>query len=143
MKELENHISQLKEQTWELARQSLDAGNTLAFRTLTDIVEKLTNLIVSTKKTNIEIKNEDHLIPIFSYYGGKRHLAKIDGSKIFGDIGQCVLMDGKWWSVSSAAIEIVKNSINPPVNPNRNGWKFWNYVDASGKQQSIDKLRNK
>ena len=71
MKDIEMKIIQLRDQTWQIARDSLDSGETLIYRTLTDIAEKLTNLISSSDKNQIDISNTGKMIPIFALYKGK------------------------------------------------------------------------
>ena len=143
MKDIDMKIIQLRDQTWQIARDSLDKGETRIYRTLTDIAEKLTNLISSSDKSQIDIINKGKMIPIFARYKGEKYEAELDVDKIDESRARCVLIEGKWRTTSRSAMDIKKNSINPPKNPETDGWKdFWKYIDeSSNTEQPIDKLR--
>lgn len=142
MKDMEMKIIQLRDQTWQIARDSLDSGETRIYRTLTDIAEKLTSLISSSGKGQIGNINTGKMIPIFARYKDERHEAELDVDRIDRGGRPCVLMEGKWWTTSESAIHIKKTSTNPPKRPETNGWDFWKYIDESSNiEQPIDRLR--
>lgn len=143
MSELNNEILQLREQTWQIARECLDSGETRMYRVLTDIAERLTNLINSSGKSKVNSMDAGKMIPIFALYDGQKYRAELDVSKIDGD-WRPVFMEGKWWSVSGSAMYIKKNTMNPPSKSETNGWVFWKYADErSNKEKAIDRLRAK
>ena len=142
MKDIEMKIIQIRDQTWQIARDSLDSGETRIYRTLTDIAERLTNLISSSDKRQIDIINTGKIIPIFARYKGERYEAELDVDRIDGRRGKCVWMEGEWCSTSGSAVHIVKTSKNPPKRPETGGWDFWKYIDeSSNTEQPIDRLR--
>lgn len=142
MKEIEMKIIRLRDQTWQIARDSLDSGETRIYRTLTDIAEKLTSLISSSEKSQVTVKKMGKMIPIFGRYNSERYEAELDVDRINEDRGKCVLMEGKWWTTSGSAISIKK--VSTTKNPSTNGWQFWKYIDEfSNTEQPIDRLRSK
>lgn len=143
MKELDAKIIQIRDQTFQIARESLDNGETRIYRNLTDIAERLTKLIGSSDKSPVVNNQKTEMLPIFAQYKGERYEAKIDTARIHGGRGECVLMEGFWWSTSGSAMDIKKNSTNPPNKPETDGWKhFWKYIDkSSNTEQPIDRLR--
>ena len=143
MKEIDLKIIQLKDQTWQIARESLDNGETRIYRSLTDIAERLTKLIGPSDESQVVNNQKAEMLPIFARYNGKRYEAELDVNRIDGGRGKCVLMEGEWWSTSGSAIYIKINSINFTKNPSTNGWRqFWKYKDeSSNTEQPIDRLR--
>ena len=135
MKDIETKIIQLRDRTWQIARDSLDSGETHIYRTLTDITEKLTNLISSSDKIQIDIGNKGKMIPIFALYKGKRYEAELDLTRIHAGHRECVLKDGKWRTASGSTRLITDTSVN--------GWRhFWKYI-KDGKIVPIESLKNK
>ena len=120
MKEVHTKLMQLRDQALQVARESLDAGEMLAYRSLTDIAEKLTKLVISRDKNTVPSAQSSEMLPIFARYKGQRYDAQIDVSRINGGRGSCVLMDGEWWTASGSAVHITHTAVN--------GWlHFWKY----------------
>jgi len=142
MGELDNEIIKLREQTWKIARESIEINKLTIYRTLNDIAEKLTTLIDMTDNKPVVADPEGKFVPIFARYRGEKYEAQLDVARIFG--GKCIWMDGEWLAPSHSAINIKKNSTNPPYNHTTNGWGFWKYFDeSSNSEQPIDRLRGK
>ena len=124
-------LAELKDQTWHLARESLDHGRKDIYHMLTDFVERLTELtaddVVGPKPTTI---------PISKRYNGILYEAQLDTSRINGDSGQCVLINGQWMTVSGAA----KHATNGEAR-STNGWIWWTYRRDNGTVGQIDGLR--
>jgi hypothetical protein len=135
MKDIEMKINQLRDQTWQIARESLDSGETRIYRTLTDIAEKLTKLVSSSDKSQIDVIKTGRMIPIFARYKGERYEAELDVDRIDGGRRPCVLMEGRLWTAAGAVRHITNTSVN--------GWRhFWRYIDEStNSEQPIDRLR--
>ena len=133
MTELDKKITQLIDQTWQVARDSLDAGETIVYRSLTDIAEKLKKLIGSSDKLPVVVSPNAKLLPIFARYRGKRYEAELDVFRIEGGRGHCVFRDGKWQTASGSVGTITNTSVN--------GWRnFWKFTN-NGKEASIENLR--
>ncbi len=143
MENLNDRLTELLDQTWQIARETLDRKETRVYRSLTDIAEKLTDLIGSAEKSPASVNRKEDLLPIFARYQGERYEAQLDTTRIHGGRGQCVLMEGSWWSTSGSAIHIKQNSAKPPNRPETAGWTdFWKYNDkSSNTEQTIDGLR--
>ncbi len=120
MKELDTELIQLRDQTWRIARKSLENKETRIYRSLTDIAEKLTSLIGTTDKSSIDTNQKAEMLPIFARYKNKRLEAQIDVTRI-GDRRLCVLMDGEWWTAGGSANHFTDGQVN--------GWRqFWRYT---------------
>ena len=140
---MKDKLIKLRDQTWQIARESLDHRETLIYRGLTDIAERLTNLIGPTDRGPTPASKNEELVPIYALYQGERYEAQLDTSRIHGGRGLCVLMEGSWWSTSGSAMHIKRTSANPPNRPETAGWTdFWKYNDkSSNTEQPIDELR--
>ena len=140
---MKDKLIKLRDQTWQIARESLDHRETLIYRGLTDIAERLTNLIGATEEGSTPENNKEELVPIHAIYQGERYEAQLDTSRIRGGRGPCVRMEGSWWSTSGSAMHIKRASAKPPNRPETAGWTdFWKYNDeASNTEQTIDGLR--
>ncbi len=133
MKALDEKITQLRDQTWGVARESLDSGETVVYRSLTDIAEKLTKLIGISDRAPEAVKQNYELQHIFARYKDKKYEAMIDTKRIDAGRGKCILLDGKWWTASGSANNITHTSVN--------GWRlFWRY-DKDGVVTPIEELR--
>jgi hypothetical protein len=127
-------LSELKDQTWQIARESLDQGDTLTYRTLTDFAERLTRLLAplpNNKPADSE-QASPTLIPIFARYKGTRYEGQLDPARNNGGRGHCALFDGEWRTASGAARHITKTMVN--------GWRFWKYIRKDGSIGLIDEL---
>jgi len=135
MRELENELIQLRDQTWRIARESLESKETHIYRSLTDIAEKLTNLIKTTDKKPVTVTPTANMIPIFARYKGERYKAQLDVARINGGRRPCVWMEEQWWTAAGSVRHITNTSVN--------GWcHFWKYIDeSSNTEQPIDRLR--
>jgi len=133
MKIIEQKINQLRNQAWDLARESLELGETNIYRGLTDIVERLTKLVGNVENVNNEVITSSEMISIFAHYKGKMYEAKLDPKRIVGGRDTCVFYDGKWWTPSGSAVHITQTSVN--------GWlHFWKYKKGI-EEVSITDLR--
>lgn len=120
MKELDAELIQLRDQTWRIARESLDRKETRIYRSLTDIAEKLTNLIGSSGPSPIDAKPKGPMLPIFAQYKGEKYEAQLDVARVNGGRRPCVWMEGRWWTASGATRQITNTSVD--------GWRhFWRY----------------
>ena len=132
-------LAELKDQTWHLARESLDHGEKGIYRVLTDFVERLADLAVSLSIDDSDpSRRQSTMIPISKSYKGVLHEAQLDASRINGDGGQCVLIDGQWMTVSGAA----KHATNGEAK-GTNGWIWWTYRRDNGMRGQIDDLRRR
>ena len=135
--ELREKAQALKEEAWQLARQSLEQGDKQLYKEMIEITERLTEL--TNRQEHMTGANNVHadkqgLLPIFKRYKGVRYDAQLDRSKINGGRGECVLFRGRWQTVSGAATAITNNQVN--------GWRnFWKYQRADGTIASIEELR--
>jgi hypothetical protein len=139
-KNLRNKLTELKDQTWQLARESLDQDEASVYRTLTEFAERLTKLIGSlqdAKQTvdaiSVPNKANPNTIPIFSRYLGTKYEAQLDVSRINGGRGQCVFLDRTWKTASGAAHQITHSQVN--------GWRFWKYIKEDGSIEAIEELK--
>ena len=130
-------LAELKDQTWHLARESLDHGKKDVYHTLTDFVERLTELTASTSIDDL-VGPKPTMIPISKRYKGILYEAQMDTSRINGDSGQCVLINGQWMTVSGAA----KHATNGEAR-STNGWIWWTYRRDNGTARQIDALRRR
>jgi hypothetical protein len=120
LKTLEEEITQLRDQTWIIARESLEAGETNIYKSLTEIAAKLTRLIRTSKKDEADTVISSDMIDVFAYYKGKAYEAKLDLKRIGSGREPCILSEGKWWTPSGSAVHVT----NTPIN----GWlHFWKY----------------
>lgn len=132
MSELDTELIQLRDQTWRIARKSLESKETRIYRSLTDIAEKLTSLIGSTDKSPVDTNQKAEMLPIFARYKDKKTEAQIDVTRI-GDRRLCVLMEGRWWTVSGSANHFTDGQVN--------GWRqFWRYT-KNGISTPIEELK--
>ncbi len=132
MRELNDELIQLRDQTWRIARKSLENKETNIYRSLTDIAEKLTKLITSNDIKPVAT-NTSNMIPIFAQYKGEKYEARLDVSRINGGRRPCVWMEEKWWTASKSACHITNTSVN--------GWRhFWRY-DKDGVMTAIEDLK--
>ena len=135
MEDFNTKIVKLRDQTWQIARESLDGGETRVYRSLTDIAEKLTKLISSFDKSPIPINKKAEMLSIFARYKGERYEAQLDVARINGGRRPCVWMEEQWWTASGSTRQITNTSVN--------GWRhFWKYI-KNGKIVPIEALKNK
>ena len=136
---LHTKLTELKDQTWQLARESLDQGEAPIYRTLTEFAERLTRLIAplpNTKPVDLgqvsAIRGNAVLIPIFARYKGTRYEGQLDAARFNGGRGQCVRFEGQWTTASRAAHHITNTQVN--------GWRFWKYMRKDGSVGLIGEL---
>ena len=139
--ELRSKLVGLKEETWQLARESLEEGESQIYRALGAFIETLSGLI-ATRGTNAGLSNglaqvpsAPELIPIFARYKGQKYDAQWDRSRINGGRGHCVLFRGQWVTPSAAATSISRTPVN--------GWRFWKYSRSNNTSGIIDELRGR
>ena len=137
--ELTPKLKELRDEAWQLARESLDEGDSHAYRTLVDMTERLTKLMVSsdtragTSDSDIPTTSVGNSTPIFALYKGQKYDAQLDPSRISGGRGRCVLLQGEWMTTSKAATSITGTSVN--------GWVFWKYYRDGGTIGRIEERR--
>ena len=133
MKELDKKLTELRDQTWQAARDSLEGGEALIYRSLNDIAERLTKLIGSSDKLPVATNPKGEMLPIFYEYKGETYEAQLDVARINGGRRKCVLMEGKWWTAGGSARHITNTSVN--------GWRqFWRY-NKDGFSPRIEELK--
>ena len=133
-------LSRLKDDTWQLASEALEDGDTKTYRSLVDIVERLAELAAQREINrhpmyNPQVASPQETIDIFHRYRGSKYEAILDKSRIdFGTRDNCVLFQGKWTTPSGAANQVVGvQTIN--------GWRLWNYKRDDGSMGLINELR--
>ena len=137
--ELRSMLVRLKEETWRLARMSLDEGQTRIYRSLVEMTERLASLGGKDGYTNsshldgVESESESGLVSIFDRFKGDRHEARFNGNRVNGGRGNCVFFRGQWLTASAAARLITNTQIN--------GWRFWRYLRGDGTMGVIEELR--
>ena len=137
--EIRLRLLQLREDVWQLARDSLDSREPQIYRTLVDFAERLTSLasthiptsLLGTESTNVVAPTE--LRPIFVRYKGENYDARLDSARINGGRGKCVLFQSEWLTASRAANRITGTSVN--------GWRFWKARLDNGKIITIEDLK--
>lgn len=139
-KNLHTKLAELKDQTWQLARESLDQNENSAYRTLTEFAERLTRLLASLKDGKqtlnvVPVPNTENpnIIKIFARYLGTKYEAQLDVTRINGGRGDCIFLDGTWKTASGAAHQITHSQVN--------GWRFWKYTKEDGSTKSIEVLK--
>ena len=137
--ELNSKLTKLKEEVWELARQSLEERETHVYRCLVGMAENLTMLIASPSTqhgssiTNTQQFSDSKPVLIFARYKGEKYDAHLNRSRINGGRGHCVRFRDKWMTPSAAANSITETMVN--------GWRFWKYYRPDGTVGGIDELR--
>lgn len=136
---LHNKLTGLKDQTWQLARESLDQGEATIYRTLTEFAERLARLLVPLSDVKSvhpgqvsAVTGNAELIPIFVRYKGTRYEGQLDAARINGGRGECILFEGQWMAASKAAGRITNTQVN--------GWRFWKYMRKDGSVRLIGEL---
>lgn len=142
METIEQQLTQLRDQAWTIARESIDRGETSIYRSLVEIVERLTILTSRQQQLKSDCTNDDDIIPIFKVCEGKRYEAQLDIKRLRTGDNKFIKFNGQWKAPSTAAIEIKKSLKNPPSKPETNGWNFWKYKDEQHRERSIDSLRH-
>ena len=107
--ELREKAQALKEEAWQLARQSLEQGDKQLYKEMIEITERLTEL--TNRQEHMTGANNVHadkqgLLPIFKRYKGVRYDAHLDRSKINGGRGECVLFRGRWQTVPAQQLPL-------------------------------------
>jgi hypothetical protein len=135
--ELQRRARTLRDQAWELARDSLDQGEVQLYGVLEELVRQLTGLIApSSVGENGSSGSKSALVPIHKRYNGVLHRAELDRSRINGRSGHCILLAGQWMTVSGAYQYATKRG-----GSNQNGWLFWRYLRDDGTEGQIDEFR--
>lgn len=131
---MDSKLRTLRDETLKLARESLDEGQLVAYRTLNEFAERITGLLVPTTRQSSEVvPHARTIVSIWARYKGTRYDAELDTSRIEGGRGHCVRFRDQWMSVSAAAVSITGNAVN--------GWRFWRYRRDDGRAALIDELR--
>ena len=154
-------IRDIREQVLKVAAESLDVNDENTYRGLSEVALKLTALIPLDNGANVgsatdqltsaphvrpvavrerveakyeAVSQRSDITPISVVYGGRRHRAELDTTRISsGGRGKCVLYEGEWMTTSGAAGLVTGGSVN--------GWRFWQYRRASGTEGPIQELR--
>ena len=133
MRQLDNELIQLRDQVWRIARESLESKETNIYRSLTDIAEKLTNLIRTNDKESVGPNTKENTISIFAQYRGERYEAQLDVTRINGGRRPCIWMKGQWWTAGGSIRHITNTSVN--------GWRgFWRY-NKNGVATPLEELK--
>lgn len=138
---LKIELAKLKDQTWQVARESLDQGEPRIYRTLTEYAERLSRLITRFSESGTPesaqvtpIRGDSSMIPIFARYKENRYEAQLDVARIDQGRGKCVQLEGQWRTASGSANHITNTSVN--------GWRnFWRYTRNDGSIAPIEKLK--
>ena len=156
-------IREIREQVLKVAAESLNVNDENTYRGLSDVALKLTSLIPLDNGANVgsateqlapashgvpvavpersetiyeAVSHRGEITPIFGVYGGRRHRAELDTTRISGGgRGKCVLYEGDWMTTSGAAGLITGGSVN--------GWRFWQYRRANGSEGPIQEIRDR
>jgi len=124
-------LRELREEVWQLARETLDSGEKEAYRALLEIAERLTPLVTTPSSG---AKSLDDQRQVFARYKGTTYEAIFDRARVNGGRGdECILFRGEWVTCSKAAVVITKNPVN--------GWRFWKYRRSDGGVGQIEELR--
>lgn len=129
-------LDNLKNEVWDLARESLDLGEVDIYRTLMEVAEQLTPLMQLESVPFHDLPEPEPIpeeIEIFARYKGEMHKAVFNRSRANGGRGECVFYDGDWMTASRAAHLITHNNVN--------GWRFWKYSGADGKVVLLERIR--
>ena len=102
-------------------------------------VAELLDRLAGSGQSGPEVGEAGPGVPIYAKYEGRRVEASFDPDSEGVTITSGDLAGTHCKSPSRAAIEVVR-SLNPSVNPNRNGWSFWT-VSATG--ELLQSIRRK
>lgn len=120
-----------------LARAALDEGERLAYRSLTDVAEKLTGTanMLSPALSRTAVSGKPSNIPIFA--SPRNHglvTAELSLARIQDGHRTCIKLGDEWMTASRAASSIRGTNVN--------GWRdFWRYHRRDGSVGPIDELR--
>ena len=135
---MKEKLIRLRDLAWELARESMESGNSAVYGDLIDLVPKLTKHINEPAErvngVGRQVAQRGH-IRVFAKYRREDYEAEFDPSRMSGTRGRCVKYNGEWLAASKAAMEITDGSAV-------NGWLFWKYRSDDGFDRSIDDFRN-
>lgn len=123
-------LGNLRDEVWQLARESLDSGDRTVYRTLIEVAEKLTPLVVTSSEDAARLPHER---PIFARYKGTKYEATFGQARMNGGRSECVLYNSVWMTPSNAATRITGNNVN--------GWRFWKYQRDDGSIGLLTELR--
>lgn len=137
VEQLKTDLISTRDRVFDLARTALDEGHPAAYRSLTDLAEKLTrtaNSVLQVPSTK-EIPTGPSVIPIFSNpRNGNIVEAELHLGRVRDGRGACIQLDNKWLTTSGAAMSITGTNVN--------GWRnFWKYHRPDGSVGSIAELR--
>ena len=152
-------IQDIREKVLNTAAESLKANDEDTYRGLSEVALRLTALIPLDNEVDVRsvsnqlapasrsairesvseyeaVSQQSNTTPISVVYGGRRHRAELDTTRISsGGRGKCVLYEGEWMTTSGAAGLVTGGS--------NNGWRFWQYRRANGSEGPIQEVRDR